>query len=94
MVPSFGKYPILIPQKTPDAKEAGGDEESNVGRDTDSVEAPDNQVVEYEADAFDKQVAADVLHLAELQAVTGEGPVTLHDVVQRPANSVGDNLCR
>jgi hypothetical protein len=88
----FRKDPIFVPEVAPDGEEAGRDKKADVRRDADGVQAVNDQVIEHEADALDKDVAADVLHLAEFQAIAGEGPVALDQVIERPADGVGDDF--
>ena len=86
--------PILVPKEAPDGKEAGRNKEANVGANANIIEAADDGVVEAEANGFNKDVAAHVLHLAQVFALRRKCPITLYEIVKRPANDVGGNFRR
>ena len=72
---------MLVPEVGPDCEEASGYEKPDVWRDADVVKPPYDQIIQDEADGFDKYIAANVLHLGEMVSAVGEGPVALDDVV-------------
>jgi hypothetical protein len=73
----LGKYPVSIPQIAPNGEKDARYKETNVWANAVVFEAANHQVVNDKANAFNKNVAAGVLHLTQMYLAL-KSPQTLH----------------
>ncbi len=86
------KDPPAVPDVVPNRKEAGADKLAQVRRQAVVLQASDNQVIKYEVDQGNKDVAAS--HLAQMTTEVGifKDPVALQHKIDRPAKDVSGQL--